>query len=128
MLDEEVKQFVISCRRRARVNNDPGKCTWKQRTCLLLTIEAALIDPKNRDRVLSAITGLDIKSQNQLTFWYHSVLIDETKDGKADGILGRIEAVVTQYPVQQAYKIYPWDRPGIDLPVLQQANSQGANL
>ena len=125
--DKEVEAFVVSVRRRAMSDQDFSSATQKQVIRLIIQIENALVHKKHRVRVLAAITGLPIKSQNELTFWYHSVLIDETKEGKANDIIGRIEGFVAEYPIAQAHGLLPWDSP-TNVPVLQEADYQQAEI
>jgi hypothetical protein len=68
-----------------------------------------------RKPVLSAITGLRINTQNLLTAHYHSVLIDETMEGKSNDVLRRIESLI-----KTKYLLHPWDlypRQGTGKPV-----------
>jgi hypothetical protein len=125
--DKEVECFVISVRRRALADQEFSAPTHKQVIRLIIQMENALVHRKNRVRVLAAITGLPLRSQNDLTFHYHSVLIDETVDGRADGILGRIESAVTEYPVEQAYRLLPWDAP-TNVSVLQETDQEGSEI
>jgi hypothetical protein len=122
-----VEAFVISVRRRALADQEFSAPTKPQVIRLIIQIENALVHKKHRVRVLAAITGLPIKSQTELTFHYHSVLIDETKEGKADDILGRIERFVEEYPIEQAHRLLPWDAP-TRVPILQEADLEGATL
>lgn len=125
--DKEVEAFVISCRRRALADQEFLRPTQKQVVKLIIQIDNALVHKKNRVRVLAAITGLNIKHQPELTLFYHSVLIDETLDGRANGIIGKIEDLVTQYPVEQAYRLLPWDAP-THVSVLSEADYEGATV
>jgi len=124
---KEVEAFVVSVRRRAMTDEEFGAPTKKQVIRLIIQMENALVDKKNRVRVLAAITGLPLKSQNELTFHYHTVLIDETMEGRSDGIIGEIEKYITEYPIAQAPYLLPWDAP-THVPVLQEADQQGAEI
>jgi hypothetical protein len=108
-------------------DQDFSGATKPQLIRLIIQIENALVYKKNRVRVLAAITGLPLKSQGELSFYYHSVIIDETKEGAANGIIGRIEDFVTQYPIEQAYRLLPWDAP-THVPVLPETDHQEATV
>ena len=127
LLDKEVEAFVVSVRRRAMSDQDYSGPTKPQVIRLIIQIENALVHKKHRVRVLAAITGLPIKSQNALTFHYHSVLIDETKEGKANDIIGRIEGLVAEYPIALAHTLLPWDSPA-RVSVLQETDYQQAEI
>ena len=127
LFDKEVEAFVISCRRRALADQNFLVAPPKQIVKLIIQLEGALVHKKNRVRVLAAITGINIKSQSELTLYYHSVLIDETLDGRADGIIGKIEDFVTQYLIEQAYRLLPWDAP-THVSVLSEADYEGATI
>jgi hypothetical protein len=125
--DKEVEAFIVSVRRRALTDQEFYYRTEAQRIRLIIQIENALVHKKHRVRVLAAITGLPIKSQNELTSWYHSILIDETKEGAADDIIGRIEGFVSDYPISKAHDLLPWDAP-LNVSVLQETDSEGAKI
>ena len=125
--DKEIEAFVVSVRRRALADQEFSAPTQKQVVRLIIQIENALVHKKHRVRVLAAITGLPIKSQTELTFHYHSVLIDETLEGRADELIGQIEGLVAEYPIALAHTLLPWDAP-TRLPVLQESDYEGAEI
>ena len=118
----EVEQFIKSCRLRALEDCRFGIRSDAQAQKLAIQIKLALKNPENRNRVLQAITGLPIISQNELTFWYHHVLIDETLEAQDAAILRSIEAYIEERPDCQAWEIFPWYRPLSNMSDLQLAN------
>ncbi|MFH1118617.1 MAG: hypothetical protein V1775_02255 [Bacteroidota bacterium] len=109
--DQEIEALVRSIRRRAMSDNSPNSPTDKQVKALVVGLGKILRDPRNRKKVLAAITGLNLKSQKELTFWYHSVLIDETRQEKNYNVFRRIETVVEDQFVQNTFRLFPWDVP-----------------
>ena len=118
-----LEQFVISVRRNAQKDTEIAYRSDGQKTRLIIQIEKALVNPKNRRRVLQALTGLPIGSQNELSWWYHHVLIDETIGGKSDRLLREIEALVEAQTDGQPWGIFPWPWPGAAVPAMQSADS-----
>ncbi len=121
-VSEELRQFILACRTRALQDEEFGYRTNAQATRLVIQIEAALKNKKNRKAVLQAITGLPISSQNELTFWYHSVLIEETLEGRSDALLREIEMAVEGAVDCEAWSLYAAVRPVPCVPDMQQAD------
>ncbi len=108
----ELEQFITAIRLRALQDRASQSCTDAQARRLAIQIKAALRNPDNRRKVLQAITALPICSQTELTFHYHSVLIDETKE-EADGLLLReIETLIEAAPDREPVDLFRWYRPG----------------
>ncbi len=108
---DEMEQFISSVRLRALQDEAYESCTDGQARRLAIAIKVALKDPANRIKVLQAITGLPIRSQNELSFHYHSILIDETKE-EADGeLLREVERLIEATPDREPVDLYPWVRP-----------------
>lgn len=121
---EEVEAFVTAVRLRSRIQEDDYRgATLKQIVKLVIQIDRALVNKKNRKRVLQAITGLPIKSQKELAGCIQSVLIDETLDGKSDSVLRGIEADLENASGIQAIDLYPWYRPGSAVPDMSGSDS-----
>ncbi len=107
----ELEQFITSIRLRALEDAAYECCTDSQARRLAIQIKQALRDPSHRIPVLQAIVGLPIHSQKELTFHYHSVLIDETRE-EADGVLLReVESFIEAAPDREPAGLFPWYRP-----------------
>jgi DNA-binding transcriptional regulator YhcF (GntR family) len=108
---DELEQFVISVRLRALDDRTFQYRTAGQCRRLVVQIEKALKNPENRKKVLQAITGLPIRSQNELTYWYHHVLIDETREAKDAELLRAIEDLTEAVVDCEPADLFPWYRP-----------------
>ncbi len=113
---DELEQFIISVRLRALEDARYESCTDGQARRLAIAIKSALRDPRNRIKVLQAITGLSIRSQNELTFHYHSILIDETKEEADGALLREIESRIEETPDREPCSLFPWYRPVSRMP------------
>jgi hypothetical protein len=120
---EELKQFIKSCRTRALHDEEFGVRTGKQAQKRAIQIGEGLRNPRNRRAVLQAITGLPISSQKELTFWYHSVLIEETIDGHPDTLLREIEKAVEDTAGCSPWDLYVAIGPACNMPDLQPSHT-----
>jgi hypothetical protein len=120
-LENSVKQFIISVRARATQDTIYAIATRDQVIKLIIQMNAALEDKEMRKPVLSAITGLRVNTQTLLTAHYHSVLIDETMEGKSDAILRRIEGLVKTRYLFHPWDLYPRQGTGKPVPVVPEA-------
>ena len=104
-----VEKFIIAVRISAQADENPYGASDKSRVCLILGIEECLQDKKNRVKVLQAITGLPLSSQNHLTQVYQSVLIHELKNNLGwHDIISRIEQTVIETGTgRNPWEIYP---------------------
>lgn len=113
---DQIKQFVISVRTRSRAEMNIGGPSRDSVIKLIIQMNKALKNKHLRIHVLSAITGLPITSQNNLTQGSTSVLIDETKDSKSNNILRDIEdQVAAGFALDPIHfrpsRLYPWEHP-----------------
>lgn len=116
---KEVEDFVVACRIRAQAREaDYSGPTPRQKQALAGFLHTVLVNKDNRHRVLQAITGLPIASQKQLTFGWHSVLLDEILDGGSNEILSIIEGIVEDPTLLRAWEVFPWHRPEASMPVV----------
>jgi hypothetical protein len=116
-----VKQFVIAVRRRASQDEYFLATTDKSRVKLIIELSSRLTNKANRKSVLQAITGIPLQSQNQLTQWYTSAIIDEVINVSLSypGTVAFIEKLVEKPTGFKAWDLFPWDKPhNTDLPVL----------
>jgi hypothetical protein len=119
---DELKQFVISVRLRALEDRTFQYRTDRQCRRLVIQIEKALKNPQNRKKVLAAIMGLPLRTQNELTYWQHHVLIDETKEESDAVLLQEIEALIEAVADCKPADLFPWCRPMPCVPELRKAN------
>ncbi len=107
----QIQQFIISIRLRALQDAAYEGCTDSQARRLAIQIKQVLRDPAHRIPVLQAVTGIRIRSQNELTFGMHSVLIDETKEPEDGALLREIESLIEAEPDREPVDLFPWYRP-----------------
>lgn len=117
----DVEQFVTSIRLRALEDCSFGYRTNAQAQKLAIQIQQTLRNPENRKAVLQALTGLPIGTQNELTFWYHHVLIDELQEEADADLLRAIEDIVEATAGSEPWALFPWYWPLPAMPDLQLA-------
>ena len=119
-----VKQFILTVRRRALKDELFQGTSDLSRKKLIIEITSKLNKKENRKPVLQAITGIPLQSQNQLTQWYTSVLIDEVINVSLSypSTIAHIERLVEKPTGLKAWDLFPWDKPKVDLPDLQSAD------
>ena len=121
MDNEKVKQFVIAVRTRAKQDEIFSGTSDKSRKKLIILLNKQLRNKDNRIRVLQAITGLPITTQNNLTQWMTSVLIDQVINANTrnETTLMDIERALEEHNstkgTQPAWELFPWERPEITL-------------
>ena len=119
-----VKQFILTVRRRALKDELFQGTSDASRKKLIIEITSRLNNKNNRKPVLQAITGIPLQSQNQLTQWYTSVLIDEVINVNLSypTTIAHIERLVETPTGIKAWDLFPWDKPKANLPDLQAAD------
>jgi hypothetical protein len=123
-----VKQFIISVRRQAVKDEYFQGTTDKSRVKLIILLNEQLQDKNNRIAVLQAITGIPLQSQNNLTQFYTSILINEVIDATATNptTIAHIERMVKERTGFKSWELFPWDAPKVNLPDLQSADNTGS--
>ena len=107
--ENDVKRFVIAVRVLSRRSDNYNSASQKSHTKLVIQMQHALKNQNNRKYVISAITGLPITSQKELTQASVSALIDQTLEGSSDNIIKQIEETIEKKFIEDPIGFFPWN-------------------